>query len=163
MTGSFIIFYNCHIRGKFGDFETLEIVHSCLHPSLSHLVIINSNSKFYLFNTNFFIQIRKDGRAHHYVDGKDQGVSNWMRYVNCSRNIVEQNLMPFQYLGKIYYRTIRNIYPQTELLVWYGDEYAKRLGIDTNDYYKPVDKKVLSGEFISRSGYRIFRPIILVG
>ena len=52
-----------------------------------------------------------------------------MRYVNCARNEVEQNLVAFQFRGKIYYRTFKEIQPGTELLVWYGAEDGKELGI----------------------------------
>lgn len=51
------------------------------------------------------------------------------RYVNCARNEEEQNLVAFQYHAEIYYRTCKVIQPQTELLVWYGEEYGKELGI----------------------------------
>ena len=41
-------------------------------------------------------------------------------------------MVAFQYRGQIYYRTFKHIYPGTELLVWYGEEYAKELGISLN-------------------------------
>ena len=55
-----------------------------------------------------------------------------MRYVNCSRSENEENLVAFQYNGEIYYRVYKDILPGTELLLWYGDEYAKDLGITTS-------------------------------
>jgi hypothetical protein len=42
-----------------------------------------------------------------------------MRYVNCARNEDEQNLIAYQYKGEIYYRSFKEIPPETELLVWY--------------------------------------------
>ena len=54
-----------------------------------------------------------------------------MRFVNCARNEEEQNMLAFQYRGSIYYRTFKDIHPGEELLVWYGDQYAKELGIPT--------------------------------
>ncbi|XP_038598109.1 histone-lysine N-methyltransferase PRDM9-like [Tachyglossus aculeatus] len=65
-----------------------------------------------------------------YVDGKEESLANWMRYVNCARNEEEQNLVAFQYRGGIYYRTCRPVPPACELLVWYGDEYGRELGIE---------------------------------
>ena len=65
------------------------------------------------------------------MDGSDPAISNWMKFVNCARNDDEQNLLAFQYHGHIYYRTYKNIYPGMELLVWYGVEYAKDLGLST--------------------------------
>lgn len=58
--------------------------------------------------------------------------SNWLRYINCARNEEEQNLVAFQYHGEIYYRSFKKIQPGNELFVWYGDQYAKDLGISTS-------------------------------
>ena len=63
------------------------------------------------------------------MDAEDTHYANWLRYVNCARNEEEQNLQAFQYQGEIYYRTLRPILPGEELLVWYGEEYGKELGI----------------------------------
>jgi hypothetical protein len=52
-----------------------------------------------------------------------------MRFVNCARNEEEQNMVAYQYRGQIFYRTRKSIYPGSELLVWYGDNYARELGI----------------------------------
>ena len=65
------------------------------------------------------------------MDGEDQSISNWMRFINCSRCEAEQNLVAYQYRGEIYYRTYKSVYPGQELLVWYGERYAKDLGIST--------------------------------
>jgi SCY1-like protein 2 len=53
-----------------------------------------------------------------------------MRYVNCARSEEEENLKAFQYTGEIYYRTCKNIPAETELLAWYGEEYARGMKID---------------------------------
>ncbi|MEE6515719.1 hypothetical protein FKM82_024720 [Ascaphus truei] len=50
-------------------------------------------------------------------------------FVNCARNEEEQKLVAFQYHRKISYRTCTDLPPHTQLLVWYGDEYGKELGI----------------------------------
>ncbi|XP_078287771.1 histone-lysine N-methyltransferase PRDM9-like [Rhinoraja longicauda] len=68
-----------------------------------------------------------------------------MRFVNCARKEEEQNLVAFQHWGNIYYRTCKPVPPHCELLVWYGDDYAKELGITwttmwmSNQDPKPVD------------------------
>ncbi len=41
-------------------------------------------------------------------------------------------MVSYQYCGRIYYRTFKHIYPGSELLVWYGEDYAKELGISTD-------------------------------
>ncbi|XP_061403414.1 histone-lysine N-methyltransferase PRDM7-like [Lethenteron reissneri] len=48
-------------------------------------------------------------------------------FVNCARNEQEQNWWAFQHRGQIYYRTFRAVGPGSELLVWYGEEFAQEL------------------------------------
>ncbi|GIY85310.1 histone-lysine N-methyltransferase PRDM9 [Caerostris darwini] len=60
-----------------------------------------------------------------------------MRYVNCADSEEWQNVVAFQYKGAIYYRTYKPVLPYTEILVWYGNEYASYLGIDL------IQKKLL--------------------
>ena len=43
--------------------------------------------------------------------------------------IEQQNLQPIQYDRNMFYRTTRTIRPAEELFVYYGDEYARFLGI----------------------------------
>ncbi|KAM9413025.1 uncharacterized protein ACWYII_025063 isoform 2-T2 [Salvelinus alpinus] len=64
-----------------------------------------------------------------YIDAGRDTHSNWMRYVNCARREEEQNLVSFQYRGGILYRCCKPIAVGEELLVWYGEEYARDLGI----------------------------------
>ena len=65
----------------------------------------------------------------YYIDGQSDKQSNWLRFVNCARNEDEQNLVAFQYHGNIYYRSYKHIYPDNELYVWYGEQYARELEI----------------------------------
>ena len=53
-----------------------------------------------------------------------------MRFVNCSGTEDEQNLIAYQYRGEIFYRAYKDIIAGSELLVWYGPEYASLLGIN---------------------------------
>ena len=70
----------------------------------------------------------------HFINGENKSKANWMRYVNCARNESEQNLIAYQYRGQIYYRSFKPIQPGTELLVFYGEEYAKELGIEEDKF-----------------------------
>ena len=63
----------------------------------------------------------------HYLDGYNEW--NWMAFVRCARHKKEQNMVVFQYHGCIYYRTIKDIPPGHELLVWYDGKYTQLLGI----------------------------------
>ena len=82
----------------------------------------------------------KDGKFSHFLDGQNESRSNWMRFVNCSRCEDEQNLVAFQFRGKIYYRTYKSIHTGRELLVWYGESYARDLGISLEDDKRDRDK-----------------------
>ena len=64
------------------------------------------------------------------MNALDETQSNWLRFVNCARNQTEQNMVSFQYQGKIFYRTYKDIPPTCELLVWYGGQYARDLDIN---------------------------------
>jgi len=65
----------------------------------------------------------------YYIDAKNEEHASWLRFINCARNEEEQNLLSFQYQGNIYCYTIKDILPGTELLVWYGEQYVKLLGL----------------------------------
>ena len=45
----------------------------------------------------------------------------------------------FQTGGDIYYRTVQTIRPNTELLVWYGDDYAMELGLISVSFSRSLD------------------------
>ena len=69
-----------------------------------------------------------------------------MRYVNCARNEDERNLIAYQYKGEIYYRSFKEIPPETELLVWYGQDYGKDLGIERYDMKSLLKPRYINGE-----------------
>ena len=75
-----------------------------------------------------------------YINGKDEEHANWMRFVNCSRVEQEQNMIALQFHGKIWYRTYKDVEVGVELLVWYGEQYAKELGIALQDDDVSVDQ-----------------------
>ncbi|XP_063380334.1 histone-lysine N-methyltransferase PRDM9-like [Cydia fagiglandana] len=87
----------------------------------------------------------RNNRPSHVVDASDGNNSNWMRYVNCARRYSEQNLVAFQYQGDLYYRTVKIVPRFTELLVFYGSEFANRLGVDLRRYTKPCDCEYCQG------------------
>ncbi|KAM9486124.1 histone-lysine N-methyltransferase PRDM9-like isoform 1-T2 [Clarias gariepinus] len=78
-------------------------------------------------NSRYSWVIYRSRQCEEYIDGAREVYSNWMRYVNCTRNDEKQNLVAFQYQGGILYRCCRSINPGQELLVWYEVEYAKEL------------------------------------
>ncbi|XP_060559317.1 uncharacterized protein LOC132719555 [Ruditapes philippinarum] len=64
-----------------------------------------------------------------YVDAIDIALSNWLRYVNTPINAEMENVAAVQYKGEMYYKTIKSIAPGTEMFVWYGESYARYLGL----------------------------------
>nr|XP_022308109.1 zinc finger protein 626-like [Crassostrea virginica] len=94
--------------------------------------------------TGYAWQIYKHGQPSHFVNAFKEPLSNWMRYVNCARSEFEQNLVAFQHRGHIFYRTFKDIPAGTELLVWYGHDYGKELGIFRSDI--AIAPKILNGE-----------------
>ncbi|XP_037561645.1 histone-lysine N-methyltransferase PRDM9 [Dermacentor silvarum] len=76
-------------------------------------------------------QIRQNGRVF-LVDGRPLDRTNWMRYVNCAPEQSQQNLVAFVRQGAVYYRTCKVVNTAEELFVWYGDDFAKQLGLAGN-------------------------------
>ncbi|ROT85839.1 putative histone-lysine N-methyltransferase PRDM7 [Penaeus vannamei] len=88
-------------------------------------------------------KIRGAGTRNRCIDAVDIAVSNWMRYVNCSRTRAETNLSAFQYKGQVYYRTDSAIRRSRELMCWYGADYGKDLGLSREpSKWKPAKKDV---------------------
>ncbi|XP_056636971.1 histone-lysine N-methyltransferase PRDM9-like [Diorhabda sublineata] len=79
-------------------------------------------------------------RDGYLIDGSDEKYSNYLRYVNCARNVSEQNLIAYQYKRELYYRTSKDIFPGEELLIYYGNSFAKNLGINTKSYFEPIEQ-----------------------
>lgn len=55
-------------------------------------------------------------------------VLSWLRLVQAARNGEEQNTEAFLKAGQLYVRTIRDVLPEEELLVWYDPELSHLLG-----------------------------------
>ncbi|XP_077529426.1 histone-lysine N-methyltransferase PRDM9-like [Haemaphysalis longicornis] len=73
-------------------------------------------------------RVRGAGRSF-LVDARPLDKSNWMRYVNCAPSEAEQNVVAFERAGAVYYRTRKPIEAYEELLVWYGNSFARELGL----------------------------------
>ncbi|KAB5537009.1 hypothetical protein PHYPO_G00113890 [Pangasianodon hypophthalmus] len=56
------------------------------------------------------------------VDATDPVKGNWLRYVNWACSSEEQNLFPLEINRAIYYKVLRPIAQDEELLVWYNGE-----------------------------------------
>uniref|UniRef100_A0AAY4ER36 PR domain zinc finger protein 1 n=1 Tax=Denticeps clupeoides TaxID=299321 RepID=A0AAY4ER36_9TELE len=94
-------------------------------------------------NRKYFWRIYSGGRLHHFIDGYDVHLSNWMRYVNPARSVAEQNLVACQNGHDVFFYTIRPVEPKQELLVWYSQEFSQRLCSQPEDevrYRKHSDR-----------------------
>nr|XP_006818334.1 PREDICTED: uncharacterized protein LOC100371678 [Saccoglossus kowalevskii] len=60
------------------------------------------------------------GRRLFCIDASDPKKSNWMRYIKCARYYEEQNIVAVQHEKQIYYKTIKDINANEELLGWYS-------------------------------------------
>jgi hypothetical protein len=78
----------------------------------------------------FPLQMPYQGHGELNIDAQHVNASNWLRWVNCARNVAELNVTPHQCYGKLLYKTCRDVAPGTELLTYYGEQYARVLGID---------------------------------
>ena len=86
---------------------------------------------------SFFLQIsckKKTYSARYLIDALNPRRSNWIRYINCARYEHERNLAAAIYNGQVYYESDKPIHPGTELLVFYGWDYAEALGIKRDEF-----------------------------
>ena len=82
----------------------------------------------------FSPQVRDDyGKLRHLIDGRDALHSNWLRYVNCSAGVNEQNIRAVQYDGNVYFMATKKIEIGDELLTFYGKKFARKLGITLSE------------------------------
>ena len=79
--------------------------------------------------------VTKGTVASFVLDGGDVDTSNWLRWLNCASTFKDQNVRAVTCYGRIYFVTIAAIYPRQELLVYYGDDYAKELGINVTEFH----------------------------
>lgn len=102
------------------------------------------------------------GKLMHLVDGRDAFQSNWLRYVNCSRSASEQNIRAVQYDGNIYYMATKQIEVGEELLAFYGEKFARVLGIKTPKNQK--EKETEDESFACKNCGKMYsNPASLIG
>ncbi|XP_041372519.1 uncharacterized protein LOC121385797 [Gigantopelta aegis] len=73
--------------------------------------------------------IFRDGTTYQKLDAIEHSTSNWLRYVNSACTKQDQNLISLQCGDKVFYYSLRPIYPGEELFNWYGGQYDDYLGI----------------------------------
>jgi len=62
-------------------------------------------------------------------------LAEWVPYVQAARDVDEQNMEAMIDDGQLYFRVTRSIAAHTELLIWYSDKLAARIGLpELRDY-----------------------------
>lgn len=70
------------------------------------------------------------GEVIYFLDGgSDSHPTSWLSCVQCARTDREQNLEITQTNTHIFYRAIKDIPPEEELLVWYGQNSVYHMGL----------------------------------
>ncbi|XP_061190810.1 uncharacterized protein LOC133198900 [Saccostrea echinata] len=69
------------------------------------------------------------GNGTYVIDAMPLDSSNWLRFVNSPRNYQEENAQAVPCAGLIFYMTIKEVDPGSELMVWYGDSYGLHLNV----------------------------------
>ena len=76
------------------------------------------------------MQTWRHNTAEVHIEAENIRTSNWLRWMNCSRSFIEENVEMMECAGRIYFITKRDIHPGEELMYYYGHGYAiNRLGI----------------------------------
>lgn len=81
---------------------------------------------------SYFLRFKVDKlgtNGSYVIDAMPLDCSNWLRYVNAPRNFQEENAQPVLCAGLVFYMTIKDVPPGTELMVWYGDNYGLHLNV----------------------------------
>ncbi|XP_056148449.1 PR domain zinc finger protein 8b [Lampris incognitus] len=88
-----------------------------------------------LYDSIAFIALKStDKRTAPYIFRVDTSAANstseglmWLRLVQCARDKEEQNLEAYVKNGQLFYRSLRRIEKDEELLVWYGKDLVELL------------------------------------
>jgi len=75
----------------------------------------------------YMMTVQDGNKVLHVIDAANKKTSSWTRYINCCRHLGEQNAIFRQYKKKIYVRTMKDVEPGEEVLVFYGADYAEEL------------------------------------
>ena len=96
-------------------------------------------------------EIWDDEKTVGYIDPgmKPDSTVHWMSKVNCANTAYDQNLVGFQLAGQVYYKAIVDIVLGVELMVFYGETYARGMGINMEMYEKYVGKEDQTKEAVA--------------
>ena len=75
-------------------------------------------------------EVYQDSSLAYFIDASDPKYGNWMNFIQCARNLQEQNLKALQHGDCLYFESVRDLGVGEDLLVWYDDlQYDIYFGI----------------------------------
>uniref|UniRef100_A0A0L8HRX5 PR domain zinc finger protein 1 n=1 Tax=Octopus bimaculoides TaxID=37653 RepID=A0A0L8HRX5_OCTBM len=126
-----------------------------------------ADAAWHQWSRNSFLQLSELIYKHgvqQSVDVSRESHSNWMRYVNFAFSTRQQNLVACQIGTDIYFYTIKTVPPDTELLVWFCEDYGERIhrsmcsSLMIRGHYQHETTTILSGN-TKPNGTSSFRPL----
>ena len=82
------------------------------------------------------------------LDCRDERRSNWLMFVKRARSSVEQNMNVYQQGEHIFFITVKDVQPHTELLYWYAADYASMLGTSLSAHVTHSSSSILVEQFV---------------
>ncbi|XP_061162416.1 histone-lysine N-methyltransferase MECOM-like isoform X2 [Saccostrea echinata] len=91
------------------------------------------SSLFHKHRKLLFKVLNEKGEIKGWIDASETGTGNWMKYIRSSTRSESQNLMAVQTEEEIYYKSMRDILPGEEMLLYPSDPVCR---LDTPDFSK---------------------------
>lgn len=100
-------------------------------------------SRYNLSLIMFCSGLQVPGTNKSYIDLLDKSKANYMAYINCARNQREENLVKYfnKTDQKFYFKSKTSIPKYSELMVDYGTEFRRTIGISDLDFSRPRELK----------------------
>ena len=98
--------------------------------------------------------MHRDSQITSYIDGFNFETSSYHRYINTPNNFKDENVIALECYGKMFYVTNKDIIPGDELLVYYGESYARDLNIDLNVYFNVSQEFRSAGLDLNNESHR---------
>ncbi|OCT97464.1 PR domain zinc finger protein 8 [Xenopus laevis] len=119
-------------------FGPCVLSHTSLYDSIAFIALKSTDKRTvpYIF--------RVDTSA---ANGSSEGLM-WLRLVQSARNNEEQNLEAYIKNGQLFYRSLRRIAKDEELLVWYGKELTDLLLLSPTSSRTPVKNTVVPSQSV---------------
>ncbi|XP_002741229.1 uncharacterized protein LOC100371993 [Saccoglossus kowalevskii] len=113
--------------GELGVYSKMHIKHNTVFEPLTGMTIMQDDITTDI-NTRFLWPVfNENGKVSNYLDLSDESKSTWLRYLNPAPKRDLQNIEVRYTQNTLFFVSIRNIKPNTELLFWFSPAYCKLL------------------------------------